>query len=378
MANRVGYNQQGSVKNYDCLRTVTLWAGGLGVIQSICWIGLTITGIISYTCNIDASSVLSYGSLMRTVFLDLYFTGNCRPAIYQQYDDSVLKSVNTVLDPTQLLVWECVYLGCAVCWLLISTLMLTHVRKDNAKMTAGVIFTWVFFAFTIWAQDLALGVIFGIDYGRFQDKAYNANYTSANVGAVTANNAQLLAGGVAAISLMIIAFKGFVLWIINVGLTVYLVVRALSITSDNDSNDTLFIPRKDSDDILTTRPPIQAYEEQKEITVYTNEAFVPDNRSLGTIELNSDALSRAARMSTDQSLQDRRFRNLDAFQQYPPPRTNNNSSMGTAASPRVQETIVAANITVTPFPAPDYSPPMSRANQGQSQNGILRNQQRYQ
>jgi len=59
-----------------------------------------------------------------------------------------------------------------------------------------------------------------------------------------------------------------------------------------------------------------------EIQAYNNAAYLPDTRSgAETIEVNEGAIVRAAHMSMDSNLLDRRFRDLNAFQQYPAPLT---------------------------------------------------------
>lgn len=92
-------------------------------------------------------------------------------------------------------------------------------------------------------------------------------------------------------------------------------------------------------------------------TVFANEAYVPDNSpSEDTFEINQEIINRAARMSKDVSFQERRFRNLDNFQQYPA------RSRPESTIPEQQET----QVVVTAFPAPDYSPPMQRAAQNRN------------
>lgn len=96
-------------------------------------------------------------------------------------------------------------------------------------------------------------------------------------------------------------------------------------------------------------------------TVFANEAYVPDNSpSENTFSINQDIISRAARMSMDTSLQERRFRNLDNFQQYPP-RQRPESSIPETSQPANSPIVVAA------FPVPDYTPPMQRAAQNRNQ-----------
>lgn len=104
------------------------------------------------------------------------------------------------------------------------------------KQTLSVIYSWAFFVGVICAMDLVAGVIFGVDYSRFHGRASDFNANSMNSGYVDPNAAQLVAGGVAAISMMIIAFKGFIMWLINLHLLIYLVARAVQINQDKDGS----------------------------------------------------------------------------------------------------------------------------------------------
>ncbi|XP_043648808.1 uncharacterized protein LOC122617150 [Drosophila teissieri] len=351
------------IKHFGSLRRAAVWAGILGVAQSIIWMGLTITAICAFNCVLYITNELTYGSMVKTVFFDVYFKGGCKmnPSDYQNYDQTILNTVTTVFDPTQILIWNSVYLGVSVCWLIVSVVLLLWVRKDNPKQTVTAIYIWAFFVAAICCMDVASGVIFGVDYGRFHKEALRYNANSINAGVIYPLAATLIAGGVAAISMMIISFKGFVLWFINFGLLVYLVVRAIRISTDKDNVDTLFNPRKDSNDILTTRTPIRAYEEV-EVQAYNNAAYVPETRSMAeTIEVNEGAIVRAAHLSMDSNLMDRRFRDLNAFQQYPPPNPQQSRPLK-QSSQNPTETIVVAT---SGFPVPDYSPQPSP-------NGILR------
>jgi len=357
----MGYNPSGNIKNFSSIHRAAKWAGALGLIQAICWMGLTITGIFAYNCYINSADTLTYGSLIQHTFLNIYFKGDCKPDVFPLYPDANLQGVDRVLSPLQILIWESVYLGVAFFWCLSSILLLTAIKASNRQGTAGVLFIWVFFTLCISIMDLALGIIFGTDYSRYHAKALESNYYIAN-GEVDYNDTQYLVGAITALSVMFVALKGFVLWLINVSLMVYLGLAAIAMVRDTDGNDTLFMARKDSNDILTTRSPINAYEEAKiSSPSYSNEAFVSDDRSMNGVGVDEEALARAARISTYATLQERRFRNINAFQQYPPQRANTTSASGTQG-------------TASTFPAPDYSPPMSRANQDQAQNGVLRTQ----
>lgn len=99
-------------------------------------------------------------------------------------------------------------------------------------------------------------------------------------------------------------------------------------------------------------------------TVFVNEAFESENVTPEPeTVINRDIIARAARMSTDVSLQERRFRNLDNFQQYPP-RSRPDSVM----PEQTQQQQPSSPIVVAAFPAPDYTPPMQRAAQNPNRN----------
>lgn len=95
--------------------------------QAVIWIGLTITAIIAYTCHIYITNEMNYGAYLKSVFFDVYFHGNCKmsTAAYQSYNTTMLETVHTVFDPTQLLVWDCVYMALSVGWFIVSIVLLT-------------------------------------------------------------------------------------------------------------------------------------------------------------------------------------------------------------------------------------------------------------
>jgi len=88
--------------------------------------GLTITAICAFNCVVYITNDLTYGTMVKTVFFDLYFKGGCKmsPSDYQNYDQTILNTVTTVFDPSQILIWDSVYLGVSVCWLIVSIVLL--------------------------------------------------------------------------------------------------------------------------------------------------------------------------------------------------------------------------------------------------------------
>lgn len=79
------------------------------------------------------------------------------------------------------------------------------------------------------AMDLAFGIIFGIDYDAIRNKAY-AEPIDANP-----PNLILIAAQTASMVMMIVALKGFVLWLLNFGLALLLAWHAKSVATYFDS-----------------------------------------------------------------------------------------------------------------------------------------------
>lgn len=91
------------------------------------------------------------------------------------------------------------------------------------------LYIWIFLTIVISLIDLVLGCILGSDYGVIMQRSaniqFNEDTTPANIILLTA---QSVAG-----TLMSISFRGYVLWIINVGLSIYFFKETFSIYEYN-------------------------------------------------------------------------------------------------------------------------------------------------
>ncbi|XP_055913500.1 uncharacterized protein LOC129947090 [Eupeodes corollae] len=348
--------------SFSMIQTVARWAGVLGAIQSVTWIILSIITILLYLCIFDLDELVSYGSITKFVLYEMYFRGSCELDPSPDINFTQLKSVKTVLNSTQILIWACVYLAVSLVWFTSSCLLSTHVKKRNINVSIAVLCTWASAALITCCMDLALGIMFGIDFGRYQRKAYQYSMSSSQPGPVNTdiNIAQILAAEYSAIFMMLISMKGFVLWLINFGLMIYVFIGA-------------YVARDLVHDFInhtfnnSHTSPIHAFEPKDE-TGFDNAAFVVEPRQHNKpVELNEESIKRAARMSTD-NLQERRFRNIDSFEQYPPVKV---PQLPLQQQPHQQ--FAQTNSFEPTLPAPDYTPPMPRSNQ----NGQVRNS-RYQ
>lgn len=336
--------------SFSTIQTVAKWAAVIGMIQSVVWIILSIIAILLYTGTIDMNGQThNYGSITLLVLYQMYFNGSDGLKMPPIFDP--IKSVGTVFEPWQILIWVCIYLGVSLMWLISCILIFTHVKKTNINASIAVLYTWASLTFITCCMDFCLGILFGIDFHQYQSKAYNTDITSNEEW-----NAELISAQFAAISMMLIALKGFVLWLINLGLIICLIIGA------NVARDTLNDHINHAFTFNSTHvSPIHAFEPKDE-TGFDNEAFVVEQRQQKSpLELNEESIKRAVRMSMD-TLQERRFRNIESFEQYPPAKL----PQIPLNQPQQSQQMVNFEPVV---PAPDYTPPMPRANQ----NGNIRN-----
>uniref|UniRef100_A0A1A9VYN1 Uncharacterized protein n=1 Tax=Glossina austeni TaxID=7395 RepID=A0A1A9VYN1_GLOAU len=363
----------GLKKPFKILRFWCLCAGSLGLFQSLAWIALCIVGILSYKCAIPVNVNLTYGSLLQTVYMEVYFKGNCTPPSYPKYDLTLLQTVQTVLDVKQILIWNCVYLAVAICWCMTSTWMLIITKRDESETIIAAVSTWIAVMLSVIVMDFALAIIFSIDYNRFTQEA--DKFTPDDPKA-----ALLFAGMIASMTMMILSFKGFILWLINVAVLTYLIYFLMKITNNTKGESNWFasLIRKPSSNSLVIRPPIQAYKEDEKnngvCQAFTNDGYEPDNNdkldvpaasathvATTRIRLNEEPLARAARVSANVSMMERRFFNIEAYQQYPP-RSRPESSIPEETRSRPESPAT--------LPPPDYTPPPTT----KSNHSVHRNQ----
>lgn len=92
------------------------------------------------------------------------------------------------------------------------------------------LYIWIFLTIVISLIDLVLGCILGSDYGLIMHHASLVEFpTDTNEDNIILLTAQNVAG-----TLMSIAFRGYVLWIINVGLALYFFMETFSVYEYNN------------------------------------------------------------------------------------------------------------------------------------------------
>ncbi|CAD7083241.1 unnamed protein product [Hermetia illucens] len=286
-----------SSKGFIHLQFIIRFAGVIGMLQSLGWLGLSIMGITAHYCAFDKvnSEDQSVAAITQQTFYHMYF-GTCGSS--SKIDFNSLDKIALRLDYQQVNTWVWVYFAIHILWFCSSASLMRKVATNRLVLLNTILLIWVLITLAISAMDLGLGVLFGLDYGEILAVARTALYfdDSPEVASV------LLAGMTSSISMMIIALRGFVLWVINVALLSYFFVQTFIISKaptnvyghDNEG----FVSETQSD-IL--RQPIDAY-------APTNKE--PDRNS-GSVQLNVEPLKRANAMSVDSLLQRH-------YQRYPP------------------------------------------------------------
>lgn len=144
------------------------------------------------------------------------------------------------------------------------------------RVTNVILYLWVFVTLTVSAMDLALGVIFGIDYGRYAAEAGIQKFLT-NPSLSIFVSAQIVS-----MSMMIIAFKGFILWIINIGFVCYLFTETFLINKAvTSANVSCLLPRRKT----VSRNCIQKFHPQ---TSYFNRAYQNTNGSMESVAERND------------------------------------------------------------------------------------------
>lgn len=91
------------------------------------------------------------------------------------------------------------------------------------------LYIWIFLTIVISLLDLVLGCILGSDYGEIIHRAAYIPFTAET----TISNLVLLTAQSVAGTLMSISFRGYILWIINVGLAMYFFKETFSVYEYN-------------------------------------------------------------------------------------------------------------------------------------------------
>lgn len=143
-------------------------------------------------------------------------------------DMTAVRELN-LLSPGDIHAWVWVYLILHLLWAISSLVLLTNARKKYIRYVNVFLYIWIVFAVTISILDLALGIQFAVDY----DTIIHALFLRPTEAVVTqADHVLSLAATVAGI-MLVMAFRGWIFWLVNVGLAIYLFTQTFKIYDYN-------------------------------------------------------------------------------------------------------------------------------------------------
>ncbi|XP_055708426.1 uncharacterized protein LOC129804821 [Phlebotomus papatasi] len=340
--------------SFKYLRPIVVFAGVIGMLQSLLWIAFAITALTAYYCHMSFQDVWpSVGSLFELTFFHVYFRGPCELPYFPPIDFGIVDNL-PLLDPIDVHAMAWAYLIISFFWLISSLTIILTCKEEYIRYANIFLYIWIFITLAISIVDMALGILFGLDYGVIMDEAHSVGLAGATI-----NHAILLAAQASAGVLMGVAFRGFLLWLINIFLALYLFTHTFKISDHNRMKsgvDNVTFASEPHSLNRTTEKPIDAYgfSTRPTSTWQTPSSFHPDRHPVV-----DDRDYRRGVVSTYE---------LHPQQHHPPPpvtrRRDDDVILRRDAAQSVAREINHRNSfrNEPGVPAPDYSPPMPRSN----------------
>ncbi|XP_055688630.1 uncharacterized protein LOC129793076 isoform X2 [Lutzomyia longipalpis] len=337
--------------SFRYLRPIVVFAGVIGMLQSLLWIAFAIVALTAYYCHMTFENVVpSVGSLFELTFFHVYFRGPCDLPDFPIIDFGIVNNL-PLLEPLDVHAMAWAYLIISFFWLISSLTIIITCKEDYIRYANIFLYIWILLTLGVSIVDMALGILFGLDYGTIMTEAHNFALDGATI-----NHAILLAAQASAGVLMGVAFRGFLLWLINIALALYLLTHTFKISDHNRMksgiDNATFASEPHS---LKNDRPIDAYgfNTRPVSTWQTPSSFHPDRHPV---------------------VDDRDYRRpittyeLHPTPQQPPPpvtrRRDDDVILRRDAAASVAREINHRNSfrNEPGVPAPDYSPPMPRSN----------------
>ncbi|XP_062550290.1 uncharacterized protein LOC134215049 isoform X2 [Armigeres subalbatus] len=171
-------------------------------------------------------------------------------------DMSAVWALN-LLSPGDLHAWVWVYLILHMFWAISSLLLITNARKKYVRYINIFLYIWIAITVVISVLDLALGIQFAVDYDTIIHALFLRPYPAPD----SADQVLLMSATVSGI-MLVMAFRGFIIWIANITLIVYLFTQTFTIYDYNQfrrksgSINPAFVGQTSG----TRRAPIDAYD----------------------------------------------------------------------------------------------------------------------
>uniref|UniRef100_A0A1L8DA46 Putative conserved plasma membrane protein n=1 Tax=Nyssomyia neivai TaxID=330878 RepID=A0A1L8DA46_9DIPT len=214
--------------SFKYLRPIVVFAGVIGMLQSLLWIAFAITALTAYYCHMTFENVASsVGTLFELTFFHVYFRGPCDLPDFPPLDLTIVDNL-PLLEPIDVHAMAWAYLIISFFWLISSLTIVLTCKEEYVKYANIFLFIWIFLTLGTSVVDMALGILFGLDYGTIMEAAHNVPLAGATV-----NHAILLGAQASAGVLMGVAFRGFLLWLINIALALYIFTHTFKIADHN-------------------------------------------------------------------------------------------------------------------------------------------------
>jgi len=328
------------------LRPLGIAAGVLGIFQALSWGVLALVGILAYADVIENEEIPYASDRFQRALYILYFNRKGTnftelidlPGLADLANSTDLANLAdltewTIMTPGTVVIWTSIYFGTSVIWLVISGVLLYD--SSTSKFTSTIIIGWAAITTVVAGIDFAGTVTFGVDYNEIK-------YVMDSLGNINLLGIEYL---LAPIFMMTMCARGFILWIINVGLVIYLGVAAIRL---NKKGSPTLLKRHES----FPRSPSFTSHYYDDVGANQYASPTADNRSLGrqNTTFQPDTQPWDNRPSTVGNQQ-------PIWSNYPP---QNGVVNPIQPIPRVGMN-PSAPVTPQPTPQPDYTPPMQRA-----------------
>ncbi|KAG4066319.1 hypothetical protein HA402_000543 [Bradysia odoriphaga] len=342
-------------ESYAFLRPIVIFAGAIGIFQSLAWISLSIVGLVAYYCNMDFTDMIaSYGTITELTLFQLYFRGGCFQPGLPDINFGVIEQLN-LMTPANVHAWMWVYLAVSILWAISSITLIAIVTHRFIKIANIFLYIWIFLTVGLSLMDLAFGILFALDYNDLMHLAHQIPTAE-----FTTTEFVLIAAQTASGAMMTMAFRGFILWIINVALAIYLFAQTFNIFDYNKFQPTEPIGTTNRAFVNDEKThPIDAYGNKNQPNLWLAPTLTVDQRNQ---QRAGSALYEERKRHYDNQPQNRPTQSTF----YPPPRSrdddielrrdNNNARLVRELSHRNTRR-EEPNV-----PAPDYSPQMPRSN----------------
>lgn len=345
-------------ESYAFLRPIVIFAGAIGVFQSLAWISLTIVGLVAYYCNLDfVGMIATYGSITELTLFRLYFNGGCFQAGLPDVNLDILNDLN-LMSADAVHVWVWIYLVVSIFWAISSVTLITIVTHRYIKIANIFLYIWIVIVVVLSLMDLAFGILFALDYNDIMFLAHQIPTTEFITGQFALISAQTASG-----AMMTIAFRGFVLWLINVSLAIYLFAQTFNIFDYNKFQPVETLGATNRAFVNDEKShPIDAYGNKNQPNLWLAPTVAVDQRQRAGSALYEERKRHYETQPVPHSRP-----TPSSF--YPPPRSrddeivlrrdNNNARLVRELSHRNTR---PAGRDEPNVPAPDYSPQMPRSN----------------